>query len=143
MRIGELASRTGVAASAIRFYEASGLLPAATRGENGYRDYSDAAQQQLMIIQLAQRLGFPLDALRRVLTRSDGLPHDEILERLTGRLVEIDEMQAALTAQREEVATLIRNLRAHWSAGQCLSLQALVDPPRASRARPKRQRVGK
>ncbi|HJV95251.1 MAG TPA: MerR family DNA-binding transcriptional regulator [Albitalea sp.] len=139
MRIGELANRTGVAASAIRFYEASGLLPAATRGANGYRDYAESAAQQLMIIQLAQRLGFPLDALRRVLTRPDGLPHDEILERLTGRLAEIEEMQATLAAQREEVASLIRTLRAHWSAGECLSLPALVDP----RERPKKRRVGK
>lgn len=37
MRIGELACRAGVAASTIRFYESSGLLPAATRGTNGYR----------------------------------------------------------------------------------------------------------
>jgi DNA-binding transcriptional MerR regulator len=43
MKIGELAAAAGVAASAIRFYEQSGLLPAAQRGGNGYRSYSNDA----------------------------------------------------------------------------------------------------
>ena len=37
MKIGELSRLTGLATSAIRFYEASGLLPSAERGANGYR----------------------------------------------------------------------------------------------------------
>ena len=39
MRIGDLAKLTGVSASTIRFYEIQGLLPAAARLANGYRDY--------------------------------------------------------------------------------------------------------
>ena len=41
MKIGELSQRTGMATSAIRFYESSGLLPAAERGANGYRQYGE------------------------------------------------------------------------------------------------------
>ena len=41
MRTGELAKRAGVGTSAVRFYEARGLLPKATRLANGYRDYGE------------------------------------------------------------------------------------------------------
>lgn len=37
MKIGELAKRSGIAASAIRYYEQAGLLPAVARAGNGYR----------------------------------------------------------------------------------------------------------
>ena len=38
MKIGELARRSGLAASTIRFYESKGLLKAVSRQSNGYRD---------------------------------------------------------------------------------------------------------
>ena len=50
MRIGELAKRTGLAASRIRFYEASGLITSVARKANGYRDYSPEAVVLLEII---------------------------------------------------------------------------------------------
>ena len=61
MKIGELAAATGLATSAIRFYEQSGLLPAAQRAGNGYRSYSVEAVDRLRFIQVAQALGFTLD----------------------------------------------------------------------------------
>ena len=61
MKIGELAAATGLAPSAIRFYEQSGLLPAAQREANGYRSYSADAVERLRYIQLAQALGFTLE----------------------------------------------------------------------------------
>ncbi|MBX9332205.1 MerR family DNA-binding transcriptional regulator, partial [Serratia marcescens] len=51
MKIGELAQRAGVAASAIRYYEQLGLLPKPVRGVNGYRVYSDSALERLHLIQ--------------------------------------------------------------------------------------------
>ena len=50
MKIGELARRTGLAASAIRFYESKGLLNAVSRQENGYRDYPLEAVAVLSVI---------------------------------------------------------------------------------------------
>ena len=58
MKIGELAQRAGVAASAIRYYEQLGLLPKPVRGVNGYRVYSDSALERLHLIQIGQNLGF-------------------------------------------------------------------------------------
>ncbi|WP_242447891.1 MerR family DNA-binding transcriptional regulator [Serratia marcescens] len=58
MKIGELAQRAGMAASAIRYYEQLGLLPKPVRGVNGYRVYGDSALERLHQIQIGQNLGF-------------------------------------------------------------------------------------
>lgn len=128
MKIGELAARSGVAPSTIRFYEASGLLPPASRGANGYRLYSADALRQLLIIQTAQRLGFPLDAVRGSLASGEGVPHELILQKLQDRLVEIDTMQAALTAQRQQVETMLATLNERWARGECVELDMLAEP---------------
>ena len=61
MKIGELAKRSGLTASRIRFYEANGLMPSVTRQANGYRDYDEDAVWILEIITGAQAAGFTLD----------------------------------------------------------------------------------
>lgn len=123
MKIGELSQRTGMATSAIRFYEASGLLPAAERGSNGYRQYGEAALQRLQMIQLGQRLGFGLDQLRDLFAAcQDGLPHDLILQGLNDRLAQIDKLAADLERQRAETLALRDQLTADWAAGRCADL---------------------
>ena len=123
MKIGELSQRTGMATSAIRFYEASGLLPPAERGSNGYRQYGDAALQRLQMIQLGQRLGFGLDQLRELFAAChDGLPHDLILQGLNERLAQIDRLAADLERQRAETLALREQLSAEWAAGRCVEL---------------------
>ncbi|WP_218673453.1 MerR family transcriptional regulator [Chromobacterium haemolyticum] len=67
MKIGELAKRAGMAASAIRFYEAKGLLKIASRQANGYRDYPPEALTLLTIINDAQQAGFSLEEIKRLL----------------------------------------------------------------------------
>ena len=123
MKIGELSRLTGMATSAIRFYEASGLLPPAERGANGYRQYGEAALQRLQMIQLGQSLGFGLDQMREVFAASrGGLPHDLILQGLDERLAQIDRLAADLARQRAETSALRARLQAEWSEGRCLSL---------------------
>lgn len=129
MKIGELARATGLAASAIRFYEASGLLPTAERGANGYRQYGERDQQRLQMIQLGQSLGFGLDQLRELFAASqEGLPHDLILQGLDERLAQIDRLAADLARQRAETLALRAQLQAEWSAGRCFTLPGAVAP---------------
>ena len=59
MRIAELAKRAGVAASAIRWYEGAGVLPAPARAGNGYRDYGDTDLARLRLVLALRRLGLP------------------------------------------------------------------------------------
>ena len=124
MKIGELAAATGLAPSAIRFYEQSGLLPAAQRSANGYRTYSVEAVERLRYIQLAQALGFTLDTLRTGLVnrgaQSKDEMQDEMLQRLDARLVEVEHMLATLRAQRKDLLAVRERLLATWATGECL-----------------------
>ena len=65
MKIAELASRAGVAPSAVRWYEQEGVLPAPARTPNGYRAYDDADLARLRLVLSLRRLGLaPEDAGR-------------------------------------------------------------------------------
>jgi MerR family transcriptional regulator, redox-sensitive transcriptional activator SoxR len=68
--IGEVAARTGLRASAIRYYEEQGLLPAAER-RGGKRVYDSSIFQRIAIINLAKAAGFSLSEIRVVLTSTD------------------------------------------------------------------------
>ncbi len=124
MKIGELAAATGLATSAIRFYEQSGLLPPAQRSANGYRSYAPEALERLRFIQVAQALGFSLDSLRAGLVdRGELSPHEMhegVLQRLDARLGEIDHMLLTLKAQRKDLLTVRERLQATWATGECL-----------------------
>lgn len=60
MNIGTAAGKSGVPAKTIRYYESIGLIPPATRAENGYRHYTDVDVATLRFIQRARKLGFPV-----------------------------------------------------------------------------------
>ena len=55
--IGNAARRVGIRPSALRYYEAQGILRPAARGANGYRIYSDDAIKLLLFMRRAQSLG--------------------------------------------------------------------------------------
>lgn len=76
MSIGELAARSGVAASAIRYYEELGLLATAER-VSGRRQFDESALDRLRAIGAAQEAGFQLAEVASLL---DGAPRRELVE---------------------------------------------------------------
>jgi MerR family redox-sensitive transcriptional activator SoxR len=66
LTIGQVALRTGLRASAIRYYESRGLLPKALR-IGGKRVYERSVLERLAIIELAKTAGFHLDEIRATL----------------------------------------------------------------------------
>lgn len=105
MRIGELARRSGLAPSRIRFYEASGLLEGVRRQANGYRDYAPETLHALELIALAQQGGFSLEEIRRLLpaARSGQDNEAELLAGLRRKLDDIDTLQRRLAQTRERL----------------------------------------
>lgn len=77
LTIGEVAARSGVAASALRFYEDQGLI-ASQRTDAGHRRYPRAVLRRVAFIVFAQKIGLSLDEIRAELTR---LPRNRAPER--------------------------------------------------------------
>ena len=72
LTIGHVAKSTGIGAKTIRFYEAAGVLPAATRTASGYRQYTAEGVQQLLFVRRARALGLSLHHLKTLLAALDG-----------------------------------------------------------------------
>jgi MerR family redox-sensitive transcriptional activator SoxR len=77
LTVGEIAARSGVAVSAIHFYERKGLI-SAWRSAGNQRRYERATLRRIALIKVAQRLGIPLAEIR---TRLAALP----VERTPGK----------------------------------------------------------
>ena len=113
MKIGELAGRTGLAASRIRFYERIGLLKAVERQANGYRSYPADAVLTLQLITAGQRAGFSLDELRTLLP--NGLAqweHGTLVDTLRRKVQDIEALQAQLAHSKAHLLELVAQIEA-------------------------------
>ena len=74
LTIGHLSQRSGVATSAIRFYEARGLL-SSVRTTGNQRRYDQATLRRVAFVRAAQRVGLSLDEIAEALADPSGRPH--------------------------------------------------------------------
>jgi MerR family redox-sensitive transcriptional activator SoxR len=84
LTIGALADRTGVATSALRYYEAQDLIHA-TRSSGGQRRYARDALRRVSFIRVAQQVGLTLDEIRVALASlpANRTPNHKDWERLS------------------------------------------------------------
>lgn len=66
LTVGEVAKRSGLAVSAIHFYEAQGFIKS-TRTAGNQRRYPRAVLRRVAVIKVAQRIGIPLSVIREAL----------------------------------------------------------------------------
>lgn len=64
--IGEVVARSGIAASALRYYEREGII-SSTRSPGGQRQFSRAVLRRLAFVRAAQSVGLSLDEVRSAL----------------------------------------------------------------------------
>lgn len=107
LMIGSLARRIGIRTSAIRYYEAQGILPPPERLPSGYRVYGEEALASLHFVCRAKALGFTLAEIKQLLelARRGQPPCGCVQELAHHHLREIN-------AKIRELATLRRQLRA-------------------------------
>ena len=68
LTIGELATRSGVAPSALRYYESLGMIRS-LRTAAGHRRYQRGVIRRVAFIVFAQRIGLSLDEIRELVSR--------------------------------------------------------------------------
>ena len=113
MTIGEVAKRTGLRASAIRFYERAGLLPPPVRA-SGQRRYDAAILDRIAVLERSKSCGFTLAEIG-ILFRSEG-SHSAKWQRLASRkIAELDEAMERIAAMK----TLLQRGCACATAAQC------------------------
>lgn len=119
MRISELARRTGVAPSAIRFYEDRDMFSPGqiNRLANGYRDYAPDAQRRVELILAGRAAGFSLTEMRERMTHWDGMSEGERAALLAEQLEVIDGRIAELAHARDTVTAALVALRGSSAAG--------------------------
>ncbi len=103
MHIGELAERTGLSLRTIRHYDDVGLLPA-SRTEGGFRVYSAADLERLMVIRRMKPLGFSLEEMGRLLDVIDRLAASPGEPERAELQEQLDGYVEAARQQREKLA---------------------------------------
>jgi MerR family transcriptional regulator, redox-sensitive transcriptional activator SoxR len=100
--IGQVAKESGLAASAIRFYEKAGVLPKPIRIA-GRRQYNPSMLERLAVIDRAKACGFSLADIRQLFYGfREGAPPSERWQTLARqKIIELDEMARKIAATRE------------------------------------------
>lgn len=124
LTIGELAQRSGVAQSALRFYEKCGLIQA-TRTFGNQRRFHASMLRRIALIQVAQTVGFTLD---EVAVELADLPMERTATKRDWDKV-AHKWQAHLQQKLDRIERLKANLSGCVGCG-CLSLKAcrLLNP---------------
>jgi DNA-binding transcriptional MerR regulator len=119
--IGKLARQSGLRASAIRYYEAHGLLRPATRLPNGYRLYDDDAAVTLRFLRRAQRFGITLREIKQLidLTQRGRTPCEHARKLVTEHLAKAEAQIRELKSLQKELRTVLsRAANCQASEGQ-------------------------
>jgi MerR family redox-sensitive transcriptional activator SoxR len=105
LTVGEVARRSGVAVSALHFYESKGLIRS-VRSTGGQRRYGRDVLRRVAVIKVAQRIGIPLAAISAALASlpEERTPTKADWSRLS-RLwrAELDDRIAQLTRLRDQL----------------------------------------
>ncbi|MFG2336216.1 MerR family transcriptional regulator [Streptomyces yangpuensis] len=122
LRISQLAARSGVPASTLRFYETAGLLPA-ERTASGYRQYGPDAVERLAFISSAKLLGLALEDIRDLLDVRDAGVCAAVRERMVplvaDRIADADRRAAELAVFSARLAEVHRQLSGPAPSGGC------------------------
>ena len=100
--IGQLAKQSGVAASAIRYYEQAGVLPKPLR-LGGRRLYDPSALERLAVLERAKACGFTLDEVRRLFYgfEKDAPPSQRWQTLARRKIADLEELMLKIAATKE------------------------------------------
>lgn len=133
MKIGEVATQSGVGIETIRFYERERLIPAPLRTTSGYRQYEPSVIARLSFIRRTKELGFTLAEIRDLLElRFDpatGCEH--VRERAQQKLESIAEKIHSLERMKRTLEKVVSECETKSSIRDCPLLDGLDDKGRS------------
>ncbi|MGO2861592.1 MAG: redox-sensitive transcriptional activator SoxR [Brevibacterium sp.] len=118
LSVGDVAVRTGVAVSALHFYERQGLI-SAVRTSGGQRRYARHVIRRISVIQVAKRMGIPLAEVAEVF---EDLPADRMPGKADWRRIS-ERWRTKLEARRKEIERMESELVECIGCG-CVSLRS-------------------
>ncbi len=121
MQIGEVAERTSLSLRTIRYYEEVGLVPPSARTQGGFRLYTEADVERLMVVKRMKPLEFTLDEIRDLLQVLNALAapdltataRNDLLDRLSLYREIADSRIDRLRSQLQSAESFAAGLQAH------------------------------
>jgi len=114
LKIGEVASLSGVPIKTIRYYDEIGLLaPTVDRSESGYRLFSPLVLKRLAFVRRAQSLGLKLNEIQHILMIHDQghLPCGEVRQHLEAKVEAINTQISMLETLKHELQDILSGWR--------------------------------
>lgn len=129
MKIGALATKTGLSIQTIRYYEKENILHEPSRNDANYRLYDDEAVRQLVFVKHCRNLGLTLEEIR-ALIRYKETPDEgcaQVNRIVETHLLEVDKRLAELTDLRSQLAQLRTSCADNLTAKECGILRKLSE----------------
>ena len=126
LTIGTLATLAGVHVETIRFYQRKGLLPEPDKPYGSIRRYGTSDVARVQFVKSAQRLGFSLDEISRLLLLDDGTHCDEARELGEKKLANVRGKLADLQRIEAVLASLVERCRTTQGKISCPLIASLV-----------------
>jgi len=127
MRISEICQQTGMTKDTIRHYEDIGFLADIRRSNNGYKEYTSAHLEQLILLKRTKELGFTLKEIKGLadLFFAKKLTEGLMTQHLQQKEKKIDETILALQKSKEEIRKTL--------TGECQHSDQLLKTIRANK----------
>jgi len=128
LSIGQAAREAGCKVQTIRYYEELGLLAKPARTAGNQRVYGEEHLRRLAFIRHARELGFPLEAIRELLSLG-GKPEQSCVKAdaiASAQLAEVERRIAALSALRGELKRMVQSCR-RGKIADCRVIEVLAD----------------
>jgi MerR family transcriptional regulator, mercuric resistance operon regulatory protein len=126
LTIGTFARVAGVHVETIRFYQRKGLLPEPDKPYGSIRRYGASDVARVQFVKSAQRLGFSLDEISRLLLLDDGTHCDEARELGEKKLAGVRAKLADLQRIEAVLVSLVERCRTTQGKISCPLIASLV-----------------
>ena len=126
LTIGRLAKAAGVNVETVRYYQRRGLIRLPPKPPHGHRRYPGEVVDQLGFIRRAQRFGFSLDEIKKLIRAAERRSFAKAQSIAEAQLVTLDQRIGHLTVLRDELKRLVAPGRRVARAGRSPFLDALL-----------------